>query len=85
MIALVGLLTPFFLLLLTLAIEIGNWYEHKRHLQIQVDAAALAARHGAGPVLVGPARKRRREVALGDAPVRAVERQCTRRGSSPGS
>lgn len=43
MIALVALLTPFFLLLLTLAIEIGSWYEHKRHLQVQVDAGALAA------------------------------------------
>ena len=42
-IALVGLLTPFFLLLLTLAIEVGNWHVHKRHLQVQVDAAALAA------------------------------------------
>jgi hypothetical protein len=42
-IALVGLLTPFILLLLALAIVVGNWFVHKRHLQLQVDAAALAA------------------------------------------
>jgi hypothetical protein len=42
-IALVGLLMPFILLLIALALEIGNWYVHKRHLQLQVDAAALAA------------------------------------------
>ena len=53
-IALVGLLMPFILLLLTLAIEIGNWYEHKRHLQIQVDAAALAAGQHFGECLTSP-------------------------------
>ena len=54
MIALVGLLTPFVLLLLTLAIEIGNWYVHKRHLQVQVDAAALAAGQHFGECLTSP-------------------------------
>jgi len=53
-IALVGLLTPFVLLLLTLAIEIGNWYVHKRHLQVQVDAAALAAGQHFGECLTSP-------------------------------
>jgi Putative Flp pilus-assembly TadE/G-like len=53
-IALVGLLMPFFLLLLALAIEIGNWYEHKRHLQVQVDAAALAAGQHFGECLSSP-------------------------------
>lgn len=42
-IVLVGLLMPFILLLLAFAVEIGNWYVHKRHLQTQVDAAVLAA------------------------------------------
>jgi hypothetical protein len=53
-IALVGLLMPFFLLLLALAIEVGNWYEHKRHLQVQVDAAALAAGQYFGDCLTSP-------------------------------
>ena len=53
-IALVGLLMPFILLLLALAIEIGNWYEHKRHLQVQVDAAALAAGQHFGECLTSP-------------------------------
>jgi hypothetical protein len=30
-------------LLLGLSVQIGNWFVHKRHLQTQVDAAALAA------------------------------------------
>jgi hypothetical protein len=30
------------LLLSALALDIGNWYEHRRHLQLQTDAAALA-------------------------------------------
>jgi hypothetical protein len=37
-----GLLLPFFLLLGALIVDVGNWYVHKRHLQTQVDAAALA-------------------------------------------
>jgi hypothetical protein len=42
-IVLVALLTPALVLLLALAVQIGSWYVHKRHLQVQVDAAALAA------------------------------------------
>jgi Putative Flp pilus-assembly TadE/G-like len=37
-----GLLLPFFLLLGAISVDVGNWYVHKRHLQTQVDAAALA-------------------------------------------
>ena len=37
-----GLLLPFFLVLGALIVDVGNWYVHKRHLQTQVDAAALA-------------------------------------------
>jgi hypothetical protein len=35
-------LLPFFLALGALTVDVGNWYVHKRHLQTQVDAAALA-------------------------------------------
>ena len=42
-IALTGLLLPALVVLLAVVIQIGNWWVHKRHLQIQVDAAALAA------------------------------------------
>jgi len=38
----VGLLMPVILLFLALSVDIGNWWVHKRHLQLQVDAAALA-------------------------------------------
>ena len=41
-IVLFGLLVPIFLLLGAMSIDVGNWYLHKRHLQTQVDAAALA-------------------------------------------
>jgi hypothetical protein len=54
-VVLVALLMPFLLLVLTLAIEIGSWYVHKRHLQIQVDAAALAAGQHFGECLAAPA------------------------------
>lgn len=39
----VAVFMPFILLLTALVLEIGNWYEHRRHLQVQTDAAALAA------------------------------------------
>ena len=29
-------------MLASFVIDVGNWYEHKRHLQLQADAAALA-------------------------------------------
>ena len=38
----VAMLLPVVLLFLALSIDIGNWWVHKRHLQLQVDAAALA-------------------------------------------
>ena len=28
--------------LVTVVIDVGHWFEHKRHLQVQVDAGALA-------------------------------------------
>jgi hypothetical protein len=41
-IVLAAMLLPVVLLFLSLSIDIGNWWVHKRHLQLQVDAAALA-------------------------------------------
>jgi Putative Flp pilus-assembly TadE/G-like len=38
----VVMLFPVFLLLGVLAVDVGNWYVHKRELQTQADAAALA-------------------------------------------
>ena len=38
----VALLLPVVILFLSLSVDIGNWWVHKRHLQLQVDAAALA-------------------------------------------
>jgi Flp pilus assembly protein TadG len=39
----VALWAPVLVLLMAFVIDIGNWFEHKRHLQVQADAAALAA------------------------------------------
>ncbi len=33
---------PVILLFIAFSVDIGNWWVHKRHLQLQVDAAALA-------------------------------------------
>jgi hypothetical protein len=37
-----ALLLPGLVLLIALSIDVGNWWVHKRHLQLQADAAALA-------------------------------------------
>src|SRR6476660_196472 len=37
-----AVLTPALIFLFLLVIDVGNWYVHKRHLQREVDAAALA-------------------------------------------
>jgi Flp pilus assembly protein TadG len=42
-IVMVGLWLPVLVLLLSFVIDVGNWFEHKRHLQMQADAAALVA------------------------------------------
>ena len=46
---LVALLLPLFLAIGSIVIDVGNWYVLKRHLQTQVDAAALAG----GPAFTG--------------------------------
>ena len=38
----VGLWLPVLAVLLSFVIDVGNWFEHKRHLQMQADSAALA-------------------------------------------
>ena len=39
----VALMLPVLILFVTFVVDVGNWFEHKRHLQLQADAAALAA------------------------------------------
>ena len=34
---------PVLLILMTFVVDVGNWFVHKRHLQMQADAGALAA------------------------------------------
>ncbi|HEY0387103.1 MAG TPA: Tad domain-containing protein [Gaiellales bacterium] len=38
----VAVFLPVILMMASFAIDIGNWWEHKRHLQIEADAAVLA-------------------------------------------
>ena len=40
---LVAIALPVLVLFASLVVDVGNWFEHKRHLQMQADAAALAA------------------------------------------
>ncbi len=44
-----ALLIPVLFAIGAVVLDVGNWYVHKRHLQTQVDAAALAS----GPQFVG--------------------------------
>src|SRR3954470_21513585 len=48
------LFLPVLVLMLSFVLDVANWFEHKRHLQMQADAAALAAaRDLASPCLDG--------------------------------
>ena len=49
MLVLFAVMLPVILLMGVVTVDIGNWWVHKRHLQTQVDAAALAS----GPEFVG--------------------------------
>ena len=40
---LVALWLPVLFGFMILVADVGNWFEHKRHLQMQADAGALAA------------------------------------------
>jgi hypothetical protein len=42
----VVLFLPVIVLLITFVVDVGNWFEHKRHLQLQADAGALAGAGG---------------------------------------
>ena len=46
---------PLILILGTFAVDVGNWFTHKRHLQTQVDAAALAGATQFALPCTGPA------------------------------
>jgi uncharacterized membrane protein len=37
-----AIVLPLILTIGSIVLDLGNWYVHKRHLQTQVDAAALA-------------------------------------------
>src|SRR4051794_17323525 len=38
-----AIILPALVLMTSFVIDVGNWFEHKRHLQMQADASALAA------------------------------------------
>jgi Putative Flp pilus-assembly TadE/G-like len=44
----VAFLFPFFIIFMALVLTAGDWWVHKRHLQTQADAAALASAQGFG-------------------------------------
>ena len=69
-----ALAAPVLAIFLALSVDIGNWWVHKRHLQMQVDAAALAG--GARFSECFP------DAAVGDA---AITAEATRFGGGPGS
>ena len=69
-----AMLTPVVVLFLALAVDIGNWWVHKRHLQLQVDAAALAGGALLGDCFTDPA-----------AANTAIQNEATRFGGAAGS
>jgi hypothetical protein len=70
----VGLIMPVILLFLAFSVDIGNWWVHKRHLQLQVDAAALAGGARFGQCFP--------DASVGNA---AIEAEATRFGGGTGS
>ena len=62
----VAMLTPILLLFLALSVDIGNWWVHKRHLQLQVDAAALAGGALLGDCFSRPGGRERGDHQRGD-------------------
>jgi hypothetical protein len=69
-----ALLIPVVMLFLSLTVDIGNWWVHKRHLQVQVDAAALAGGALFGDCFADPA-----------AADTAIENEATRFSGAAGS
>jgi hypothetical protein len=70
----VAMLAPIILLFLAFTVDIGNWWVHKRHLQLQADAAALAGGALLGGCFNDPATA---NVAIAD--------EATRFGGAAGS
>ena len=70
----VALLIPFVVMFLALSVDIGNWWVHKRHLQTQVDAAALAGGAMLGQCFSDPV-----------AANTAIQNEATRFGGGAGS
>ena len=69
-----ALCMPVLLLFLSFTVDIGNWWVHKRHLQLQVDAAALAGGALLGGCFSDPA-----------ATNTAIPNEATRFSGGPGS
>lgn len=69
-----ALAAPVLAIFLALVVDVGNWWVHKRHLQMQVDAAALAGGARFGECFP--------DAAVGDA---AITAEATRFGGGPGS
>ena len=65
---------PVVLLFLSLTVDIGNWWVHKRHLQLQADAAALAGGAFLGDCFSDPS-----------AAKHAIQNEATRFGGGAGS
>ena len=63
----VALLIPVVLLFLSLSVDIGNWWVHKRHLQLQVDAAAFAGGALLGECFTDCGGREHRDQERGDA------------------
>jgi hypothetical protein len=69
-----GLLLPFLVLLIALSVDVGNWWVHKRHLQLQVDAAALAGGGVFGECFSNPTSANA-----------AIQNEATKYSGAPGS
>ena len=50
---------PVLAVMLTFVVDVGNWFVHRRHLQIQADAAALAGAQDFGGARTGARSTRR--------------------------
>ncbi|MET1019851.1 MAG: pilus assembly protein TadG-related protein [Microterricola sp.] len=70
----VAMAIPVVMLFLALSVDIGNWWVHKRHLQLQVDAAALAGGALLGECFTDPV-----------AANAAIQDEATRFGGGAGS
>src|SRR6185503_12168144 len=77
-VVLFAVLTPALLFLFLLVIDVGNWYVHKRHLQMGVDAAALAGGAYFGNCFSS-------DPAIAGAADATIRNAATKYGGGPGS